>query len=47
MKMHLTNILNQLGATDNQKKILTEQFKKEAVSHSAVVEALKELNKEL
>lgn len=44
MKMHLNNILNQLGASDDQKKVLTERFKKEAVTHSAVANALKELN---
>lgn len=44
MKMHLANILNQLGANEDQKKILTMRFKQEAVSHRAVADALKELN---
>jgi len=44
MKMHLGNILNQLGASDEQKKVLTERFKEEAISHSAVANALKKLN---
>ncbi|MGI9550258.1 MAG: hydroxymethylglutaryl-CoA reductase, degradative [Aurantibacter sp.] len=45
MKMHLANILNQLGATEDEKKALSEHFRKTAVSHSAVVEALQELKK--
>jgi len=38
MKMHLQNILNQLGASESEKQQLTEYFKKRPVSHSAVVE---------
>ena len=38
MKMHLQNILNQLGASENEKQQLTEHFKKRPVTHSAVVE---------
>ena len=38
MKMHLQNILNQLGATENEKQQLIEHFKKHAVTHNAVVE---------
>ncbi len=47
MKMHLMNILNQLQATDSEKEIIVEHFKKNTVTHSAVVEAynnLKEKN---
>lgn len=43
MKMHLLNILNQLGATDEEKKTLTEHFKKHTASHSAVVSAYENL----
>lgn len=45
MKMHLLNILNQLGATDKEKKILTDHFKSTAATHSAVVEAFEALRK--
>jgi len=38
MKMHLQNILNQLGATENEKQQLIEHFKKRPVTHNAVVE---------
>ena len=43
MKMHLTNILNQLGATDIEKKIIVTYFKNKTVSHSAVVKAYEKL----
>ncbi|MRI01778.1 hydroxymethylglutaryl-CoA reductase, degradative [Kriegella sp. EG-1] len=43
MKMHLGNILNQLGATSEEKNILTKQFNNETVSHTAVADALKAL----
>jgi len=45
MKMHLLNILNQLGATEEEKTKITQHFKKNTVSHSAVVEALAQLRK--
>lgn len=45
MKMHLMNILNQLGATEAEKTKLTEYFKKNAATHSAVVEAFEQLRK--
>jgi hydroxymethylglutaryl-CoA reductase len=38
MKMHLLNILNQLGATNEEKKFFVEEFKTKTVSHQAVVE---------
>jgi hydroxymethylglutaryl-CoA reductase len=47
MKMHLLNILNQMGASDNEKKQLVEHFKKHSATHSAVVDALQELRKSL
>ncbi len=43
MKMHLLNILNQLGATGEEKKTLVEHFKKNTATHSAVVDAFKNL----
>jgi hydroxymethylglutaryl-CoA reductase len=43
MKMHLLNILNQIGATDTEKEDLILHFKTNSVSHRAVVEALKNL----
>ena len=36
MKMHLLNILNQLGATKQEKATLIEHFKKQPATHSAV-----------
>ncbi len=38
MKMHLLNILNQLEATEEEKKIVVEHFKTHTVSHSAAVQ---------
>lgn len=47
MKMHLMNILNQLGANTEEKKQLTTYFKTNTVTHSAVVDAFEQLkNKE-
>jgi hydroxymethylglutaryl-CoA reductase len=43
MKMHLMNILNLFDATDIEKEILTDYFKVNAVTHSAVVEAIENL----
>ena len=37
MKMHLLNILNQLGATDQEKTAIVDHFKSHTVTHSAVV----------
>ena len=45
MKMHLLNILNQLGATEREKKTAIEHFEKNTVTHSSVVEALENLRK--
>lgn len=41
MKMHLANILNQLGANENEKSAATEYFKDKIVSHSEVEHFLK------
>jgi len=46
MKMHLLNILNQLGATEEEKVSLIEHFKKNTVTHSAVVSAHENLRKQ-
>jgi len=43
MKMHLLNILNQLGATEIEKKTLINHFKKNSATHSAVVVAFEKL----
>ncbi len=43
MKMHLMNILNQFEANNNEKEALTEHFKTNTVTHSAVVEAIHKL----
>jgi len=45
MKMHLMNILNQLGANDNEKKATIKHFEKHTVSHAAVAELLEGLRK--
>lgn len=47
MKMHLMNILNQFKATDAEKLILTEYFKTNTVTHSAVVEAIEKLRMQI
>lgn len=43
MKMHLLNILNQLGATDEEKHYFTVFFKDKVVSYHAVVEEFKRI----
>ena len=45
MKMHLNNIFNQLGATEEEKQQLTAYFKDKTVSHSEVAEALKKMRR--
>ena len=45
MKMHLLNILNQLGANEAEKKALILFFKNHVATHDAVVTALEELRK--
>lgn len=46
MKMHLLNMLNQLGATDEQKKQLVVHFKDNLVSNASVKEALEKIQKD-
>lgn len=43
MKMHLMNILNQLKASGEEKKVLAEHFKTNSVTHRAVEVALQNL----
>lgn len=43
MKMHLLNILNQLGATEEERKDVKEYFSNKVVSHQAVVNYFCEL----
>lgn len=47
MKMHLLNILNQLGATSQEKEILVAQFKTKTATHSNVVQAFNALRNRL
>ena len=43
MKMHLLNILNQLGATEDEKVQMVDYFKTHTATHNAVVEAFQKL----
>ena len=43
MKMHLTNIIKQLGATEDEKQFLIDYFEHKTVTHNAVVEAYNNL----
>ncbi|SEN50670.1 3-hydroxy-3-methylglutaryl-coenzyme A reductase [Flavobacterium sp. CF108] len=43
MKMHLNNIINQFEATDEERHLIKAHFKKNTVSHSAVVEFIESL----
>ncbi|MDX6181311.1 hydroxymethylglutaryl-CoA reductase, degradative [Flavobacterium sp. Fl-77] len=45
MKMHLNNIINQFEATDEERNLIKLHFKKNVVSHSAVVEFIQNLRK--
>jgi hydroxymethylglutaryl-CoA reductase len=45
MKMHLNNILNQLGATDEERIATRKHFTQHAVSHSAAVTFISALRK--
>ncbi len=46
MKMHLLNILNQMGANDQEKKTLVHYFREHTATHGAVVEALQKLRQD-
>jgi hydroxymethylglutaryl-CoA reductase len=43
MKMHLTNIIKQLGASNEEKEFLIDYFEHKTVTHNAVVEAYNKL----
>lgn len=43
MKMHLTNIIKQLGASEEEKTFLINYFEHKTVTHNAVVEAYNKL----
>ncbi|AMC10762.1 hydroxymethylglutaryl-CoA reductase [Lutibacter profundi] len=43
MKMHLTNIIKQLGASEEEKAFLINYFENKTVTHNAVVEAYNKL----
>lgn len=43
MKMHLTNIIKQLGASEEEKLFLINYFENKTVSHNAVVEAYQKI----
>lgn len=45
MKMHLNNIINQFEANEEERHLIKSHFKKNAVSHSAVVEFIENLRK--
>lgn len=45
MKMHLMNILNQMGAREEDKKVLVDYFKTRTVTHNSVKDALEQLRK--
>lgn len=46
MKMHLTNIINQLGATEDEKKEILNIFKEKTISHHLVAAELERIRKE-
>ena len=46
MKMHLLNILNQMGANDQEKKTLVHYFREHTATHGAVMEALEKLRQD-
>ena len=43
MKMHLTNIIKQLGASQEDKEFLINYFENKTITHNAVVEAYEKL----
>ena len=44
MKMHLTNIIKQLGASEDEKQFLINYFEHKTITHNAVVEAYNNLS---
>ncbi len=47
MKMHLNNILNQFDANDEERQAIRKHFKHHVVSHSAVVDYIETLRKQI
>lgn len=45
MKMHLTNMIKQLGASPEEKQFLISYFENKTVTHNAVVEAYEKMTK--
>lgn len=45
MKMHLNNIINQFEATPEERLLITHHFKKNVVTHAAVVDFIENLRK--
>lgn len=45
MKLHLTNIIKQLGASEEEKQFLINYFEHKTVTHNAVVEAYENMKK--
>jgi hydroxymethylglutaryl-CoA reductase len=45
MKMHLNNIINQFQANDDEQILIHKYFKKNSISHSAVVDFIENLRK--
>ncbi len=43
MKMHINNILNQYQATTEERKVIAKHFKNNTISHSAVVDFIKQI----
>ncbi len=46
MKMHLTNIIKQLGASEEDKAFLISYFENKTITHNAVVEAYQKLTQD-
>lgn len=45
MKMHLTNIIKQLGASDDEKQFLINYFENKTITHNAVVAAYQNMKR--
>lgn len=45
MKMHLNNIINQFEASEEERRLIKSHFKKNTISHSAVVDFIENLRK--
>lgn len=45
MKMHLLNILNQMNATNDEKKAATDYFKKHKITHNGAIDFIENLRK--